>query len=62
MDCKNWLEIYIKKNQPVEPKQVYEAGKVEGFSRKEIKNARSWHGKYIATETRGSNTLWRWAP
>lgn len=61
MDCKNWLEKYIKKHQPVEPKQVYTAGKIEGFSRKEIKNARNWHGKYIDTQTCGDTTFWRWA-
>lgn len=62
MDCKNWLENYIKKNQPVRPHTVYAAGKQDGFSRKEIKQARSWHGKYIDTQTAGSETFWRWAP
>ena len=62
MDCKNWLEKYVKDHGPVAPSAAYEAGKMEGFSRKEIKAARRWHGKYIDTQTTGDITLWRWNP
>lgn len=62
MKTEKWLEEYIKNHEPVTPAQVYEAGKVLGLTRKEIKAARKWQGKYIDTETTGGVTKWRWAP
>lgn len=62
MDVKNWLESFIKEHGPVTPKEVYEAGKKDGITRKEIKAARRWHEKYISTEICGEKTLWRWEP
>jgi len=62
MTCEQWLEMFIKRNQPVTPGEVYEAGKKAGFTRAEIKKARRWFGKDIDTEIRGDTTLWRWAP
>lgn len=61
MTCEKWLEMYIKKNQPVTPTEVYEAGKALGFTRADIKKARKWYGKYIDTEIRADMTLWRWS-
>lgn len=58
----DWLEKYIKQNGPVTPAKVYEAGKSEGITKREIKDARRWHGKYINTQTKGDRTLWRWDP
>jgi hypothetical protein len=60
MDCNNWLEKYIKDYGSVSPKDVYKAGKTEGFTRADIKKARRWHGKFIDTQTHGDATLWRW--
>ncbi len=61
-DVKNWLENFIKAKGPVSPKDVYAEGKKVGISRKEIKAARHWHGKYISTEICGDKALWRWEP
>lgn len=60
MNCANWLERHIKTHQPTTPKKVYAAGGKEGFSRKDIKKARKWHGKYIDTQIINGETLWRW--
>ena len=61
MTCEQWLETFIKKNQPVTPKKVYETGEKVGFTRAEIKKARRWFGKDIITEIRGDGTtVWRW--
>ena len=62
MDCKSRLEKYIKDHSPVTPPVVYAAGKKEGFSRKDIKAARRWHGKYIDTQINSDATFWRWSP
>lgn len=62
MTCEKWLEDYIKARQPVTSAEVYLAGKESGFSRKEIKTARRWHGVYIDTQINSDETLWRWNP
>lgn len=62
MDVKIWIENLIKTKGPITPKEVYAEGKKVGVTRKEIKAARRWHGKYISTEIRGDKTLWRWEP
>ena len=62
MNAASWLEEYIKEHGVVTIKEVYAAGKKIGLSRQEIKRARRWHGKYISTEIRGENVLWRWDP
>ena len=58
--CEKWLEDYIKQHQPVSPGEVYAAGKTAGFSRRDIKNARRWFGKYIDTQMQEGVALWRW--
>lgn len=62
MICKDWLELFVKERGPVEPKTVYVEGAKQGFTRKDIKSARRFLGKYIDTEIRSSQTLWRWNP
>lgn len=61
MSCEEWFEMYVKRNQPVTPKEVYAAGKALGFTRAEIKKARKWYGKYIDTEIHADKTTWSWA-
>jgi len=60
MTCEKWLEWYIKLHQPVSPSTVYESGKESGFTRREIKKARHWLGKYVDTQINSDGTLWRW--
>lgn len=62
MNVANWLEEYVKSHGPVAPKTVYEAGAKVGLTRKEIKAARRWQGKYIRTDTRDGETVWSWEP
>lgn len=59
-DCEKWFEIYIKLHGPITPAAAYEAGKKVGFSGKEIRTARRWHGEMIVTETDGEKTTWQW--
>lgn len=60
MGCKVWIEKYLRVHGPITPAEVYGAGKVLGYSRRDIKAARRWHGKLIDTKTCGGETLWRW--
>ncbi|MBC8546098.1 hypothetical protein H8711_04005 [Clostridiaceae bacterium NSJ-31] len=62
MNVKHWLENIVKARGPISPKDVYAEGKKVGITRKEIKAARCWHGKYVNTEICGDRTLWRWMP
>ena len=60
VECRAWLEDFVKRNQPIEPKAVYVAGSAKGFSRTEIKAARRWFGNYIETDDPEGRARWRW--
>jgi len=57
MSCAEWLEAFLKNKGPLEIKAVYSVGKEKGFTRAQIKAARAWHGKWIATLDGGR---WGW--
>lgn len=57
MDCAVWLEGFLKSNSVCPIKEVYTAGKRQGFTRAQIKAARAWQGKWITTV---DENAWGW--
>lgn len=55
--CAIWLEDFLKTKAPTPIKCVYVAGEAAGFSKAQVKAARAWHGKDIATRD-GENWFW----